>query len=494
VTDLALPTPGDRHAKHLWWFAYLAIVSGGLFITAFARRRVAEPYLALSLALLLLLLTCWLIAPRVTLYATIFLTAVSDTITVWWFPFAKNLSSRESISFVADSLTVSPLEISLYVGVAVSCLRRYARTRTVFRRTPLTRPLLVFTGFVVFGFLRGLARGADLRIAVLEGRALIYIVLVFVIIANEFDNRRQFRYALCALLGGVVVQSLLSLEYAKGIDAAERETLDSLNEHGSALGHAMLFVAFVALLLFGIKRGPTKWVMVAGLVPTVWVFFIGQRRAGIAALVVAGVLVGVTLWWRRRAMFVAVVPVLAIAMAGYTVAFWNSASSVAFPAQAIKTIIAPQEASAEDQSSNLYRQIEANNVNLTIRTSPLLGIGFGQAFYRPIPQPEITAFVLSPFVPHNNVLWIWMKTGFAGFVAMFYLFGKAVLLGARRIRHDPMDIDFVVTLCGTAFVVMYLVYSYVDMSWDPRNTVFLGLAFAICAVGNEPANSTSSRS
>jgi hypothetical protein len=51
-----------------------------------------------------------------------------------------------------------------------------------------------------------------------------------------------------------------------------------------------------------------------------------------------------------------------------------------------------------------------------------------------------------------------------------------------------------VTLCGTAFVVMYLVYSYVDMSWDPRNTVFLGLAFAICAVGNEPANSTSSRS
>ena len=33
---------------------------------------------------------------------------------------------------------------------------------------------------------------------------------------------------------------------------------------------------------------------------------------------------------------------------------------------------------------------------------------------------------------------------------------------------------------ATAYILMFAVYSYVDMSWDARNTVFLGLALAIC--------------
>jgi hypothetical protein len=40
----------SRHVRQVWWFGYLAIVGGGLLITAVARRRVTEPFLGVSLS------------------------------------------------------------------------------------------------------------------------------------------------------------------------------------------------------------------------------------------------------------------------------------------------------------------------------------------------------------------------------------------------------------------------------------------------------------
>ena len=66
-------------------------------------------------------------------------------------------------------------------------------------------------------------------------------------------------------------------------------------------------------------------------------------------------------------------------------------------------------------------------------------------------------------------------------MAMFYLFGKTIMLGADRLRRLPDGADVVATLSATLFVVMYVVYTFVDVSWDARNMVFLGVACAICA-------------
>jgi O-Antigen ligase len=471
----------QRLNRHVWWAGYAVVVGGGLMVAAIARRRVTEPYLGVSLAIILLLVLGWLIRPRATLYAVLFLTAVSDQVTVSWFPFVKNPSSRESISYVADALTFSPLEIALYLGVTVSCLRRYARTHTLVPRTPLTWPIAIFTLFVFAGFARGILRGGDLRVAILEARAILFIALVFIIVVNECVEPVQHRYAVWAVLTGIVVQSLLSIEYLGRLDAATRDDLDSLNEHGSAIGQNLLIVTLLGIVLLKVKRPAVRWALVIGMVPTLYIYFVAQRRAGIAALVVAGIMLAVTLFWRRRRAFWLITPIVTVVLTGYVGAFWNSTSSAAFPAQAIKTIIAPESASAEDQSSDLYRIIEAYDLNFTIRTNPLLGLGFGQPFYRPVPLPDISFFELNAYQPHNSVLWIWIKLGFGGFVAMFYMLGKGVMLGADRVRRMDHGIDLVVTLSATLFIVMYTVYTYVDVSWDPRNTVFLGLAFGIVA-------------
>ncbi len=481
---------GDRF---VWWVGYAIVVGGGLMIAAVARRRVTEPWLGLSLALILLLLLGWMIRPRTSLYATLFLAAVSDLATVSWFPFVKNLSSRESISFVADALTISPLDITLAAGAAISLLRHYATSGKWLPRTAMTWPIVAFTAFVMYGYVRGvLMRGGDARVAVLEGRALFYIAMVFVIATVECSEHRHFRHGFYAIVAGVTVQSLLSIQYLNGLDPAARDDLERLNEHGSSLGHNLLIVMMLCLVLLRVKRPLLKWALVGGAVPTIFVFFVAQRRAGVASLVIAGLVLAIALFWRRRRVFWTTIPILSIVLIGYVGAFWNSSAAVAFPAQAIKTIVAPDSASAADQSSDLYRLIEAYNLNFTIRTSPLFGLGFGQAFYRPVALADISSFELNAYLPHNSILWVWIKMGFGGFVAMFYMLGKAIMLGADQVRRRTEGIDLVVALTATMFIVMYTTYTYVDVSWDARNTVFLAFAFATVAHG-VPARRTRRR-
>ena len=159
-------------------------------------------------------------------------------------------------------------------------------------------------------------------------------------------------------------------------------------------------------------------------------------------------------------------------------AFCSSGNGVAFPALAVKSVIAPSRVDVKDQSSTQYRQTETRDVVYTIRTNPITGIGFGHPFLRPYVLPAITSFQLAAYVTHNSILWIWMNIGIGGFLAMLYLFAIVLRVGARTIRSQT-DPDYTaITLTSAAFVLMYAIFTYVDISWDPKNMLVLALAMA----------------
>jgi hypothetical protein len=143
-------------------------------------------------------------------------------------------------------------------------------------------------------------------------------------------------------------------------------------------------------------------------------------------------------------------------------------------------VIAPGQASAADQSSDVYRTLESLNLSATVRASPILGIGFGQPFYRPYPLPDISSFEFNAYFPHNSLIWVWTKMGFGGFVALLYVLGRAMTEGAARARAAPNGVDALVSLNAVLFVAMYSVFLYVEVGWEPRNVVLLALAFGLC--------------
>jgi hypothetical protein len=144
-------------------------------------------------------------------------------------------------------------------------------------------------------------------------------------------------------------------------------------------------------------------------------------------------------------------------------------------------VIAPGSISVRDQGSDQYRQIENFDLNFTIRSSRVLGLGFGQEFLRPVPLPDISFYEFYRYIPHNSILWIWIQAGLLGFVSLFFLFGRALALGARKARHITEYGDFVVVLSSAMFVLMYAIFAYVDIAWYSRDTMFLGFCFAVCS-------------
>ena len=144
-----------------------------------------------------------------------------------------------------------------------------------------------------------------------------------------------------------------------------------------------------------------------------------------------GVVVMLLFVWRRPACVLDVHARLRPDWLGFIAAGWNASGAIGLPAQAVKTVLVPDDQTAADRSSDLYRKIEAFNVWFTIRSNPFIGVGFGKKFYRPISLPNISFFEFWEYLPHNSVLWIWLKTGFFGFAAMLFLFARAMQRGTR---------------------------------------------------------------
>jgi len=197
------------------------------------------------------------------------------------------------------------------------------------------------------------------------------------------------------------------------------------------------------------------------------------------ALAAALILIAVLLYLENRRAFWLIVPITSLILFAYVVAFWNVTHPLGLPAQAIKSVIAPNSVGIADRGSNVYREIENINLNFTIQQKPITGIGFGQKFYIIAPLPNISWFDWWQYFPHNSFIWIWLKTGVFGFAAMLFLMGSTIMLGARTLWRMPRNELSVVALTAVLYVVMQLMFSYVDIGWDSQSVLYLGIMMGI---------------
>lgn len=463
----------------VWILSGCVIAVVGLVLIAFGRSSSVGASIALF-ALLGAIVAAG-IRPILGVYAIVFFTLIGDGETSEWFPFAKNLSAKESLLYLSNQLFLSPLEILVMATLLFFLIGRIsAHPRKPLVTGPLFWAITTFTAFVGIGFLYGLAKGGDPRIALYEGRHLFLLLPVYMLIINLFDRAALQRLAWTGV-AAIFVNALLALLYLSGLSAAKRDTLEALGEHAASVHWNVLILLPLVAFLYRSNQAWTRLVMLAMLLPVGIVYLAAQRRASVAGLVGAVGVVLLTLWWENRAKFLVIVPILAVVTAGYTAAFWNSQSSAGFPAQAIKTIIAPDSVSEDNQGSDQYRQIENFDLNFTIRAEPIFGLGFGHEFYRPIELPDISFFEFYRYIPHNSILWIWVKTGFLGFASMLLMFGVAMRAAGQTIisRADAAGRGLV--LIGLCYVLMYVIYAFVDIGWDPRSLMFLAVCFALCS-------------
>lgn len=482
-----------RRKRFTFVFAY-----GLLVWLVFIAYRLSQVFGALHAAgtvLLFAMIALALTRPTVALGAVVPLTIVGDPRAMPWWPVDKNLSSGESLLFTGEGLTIKPLEIMLFFVLLVVIVNQMVgktRGRPIedgldgadpeerTGRDPFLIAVLVLGVAVVFGVIWGLSRGGNVVAALLEAVSMVYIPMIFIAARMLFTTVAHYRRVLIAIVIAIMIESThglwmlprLRLDYSEGTSPLA---------HTAALQINMLFLALVATIVLRRKAAGAIAMLTIASVPTLLIYITAQRRSAIVAMLLGVLLLGIILHQVDRRRFKILAPIVIVAGVLYTGAFWNSDGGVGIGAQTIRNIVAPDSKSYSDANSDLYRDIETFNLQVTIRSSPILGLGYGQDFLQPIPLPRIANFIFATISPHNAVLGLWFKAGLAGVLAYIFLISAGVAQGVRSILdvHDPRD--RVVLFVFVANLPMTLVISFVEIAFDAPTTSVLGLSLALAA-------------
>lgn len=184
-----------------------------------------------------------------------------------------------------------------------------------------------------------------------------------------------------------------------------------------------------------------------------------------------------------RKYIVRVALALLIVLPPYLVAFRNNQSIVGQPARSVLSIYRPD---ARDAGSNEARVLEDENIVKNIELSPLSGAGYGKPMKMFVQLPDLSAlFSLWEYIPHNNILWVWLRLGMFGFMAFWFMIGRSLVEMTATARRATDPYIQAVALLGVGLTVAWVAQGAVDMGLTDVRVTILAAVF-LGAVAKSP--------
>jgi O-antigen ligase len=370
------------------------------------------------------------------------------------------------------------MESYMVLLVAVCLIKGILERKWKFYTGELFLPTVILLFFIFFGFIFGKINGGNTNIALWEIRPFFHMALMFFCVSNLFDRKEHYNHFMAFAVLGILIKSLISSDYYLFVMGGNHTGFDSFTDHAASIQINSVFVLLLASWIYS-KSLLKKFGLFVLFPPLVLVYLVSQRRAAFATLALAIVFLAVLLFLHNRRLFWFIIPASAVVVIVFVAAFWNANGMLGLPARTIKSVFALDTASTRDQSSSEYRVIENINTGYTIEQTPLTGVGFGNKFFVIIPLPDISFYEWWNYFPHNSIIYIWVKTGIGGFIAMLFLFGSTIILGTRVINRTQ-DVELKTVFATVLlYIIMHFVYAYVDIAWDTQSMVYLGACLAI---------------
>ncbi len=333
--------------------------------------------------------------------------------------------------------------------------RRQNRLQHVFNWGIALIFLLSVAGWLGYGLHEG---GIFLR-ALWEIRALFYFGFLFFLVPQIIQTKKQIKNIVWIAIIIMTIKALQGIQNYASL--------------GFTFGNYTCLTNQEDPVFMNVRRTTMIWLML----PMVMGYMTGQRRAAFAGFFVSLFALFILLPGdKRRKLLKPLLPLLGV-FAIYCAVFWNDAGGrLGLPVQMIKSGIFENSRSESGAryDSNLYRLEEEYDIAQTIRTKPIQGIGFGVKYDQPIHLPPIP-FPLRAWIPHNEILWVMLKMGSAGFF-IFWLFMDLLIFRGVMVFQE-IDDPYLKAVCAAVIVAVInqMVVSYFDLQLTfYRNMVFLG--------------------
>jgi hypothetical protein len=355
-----------------------------------------------------------------------------------------------------SGLHINPADILLVLLFGIYLLKRDTGSVLPWPRTPTASSIKWLLVAVLYGLVIGKLHHGTIRFAFTEIRPYVYLIATFFLASVLITTRSALRAVLWAIVLSV------SFKAAQGLMlflAVRRLSVrpDAVLGHEEALFFALFFLLVLSLWLFEVKgtlRTTATW-----LVPVVLAGDLANTRRAAWLVLGVGVLtllaVAAAVLPRRRRVVGRILVGLVLVSSIYIPAYWNKTGGLAQPARAVRSAVAPS--SERDQSSDLYRIQEDENLWFNIREAKVIGKGFGVPINYALPIEDISD--IDPFIkyiPHNGVLYVLMRMGIFGAIAFWSVLGLAILYGCRLARA----VDRELAVVGAVVVAMVVAYAF----------------------------------
>jgi hypothetical protein len=381
-----------------------------------------------------------------------------------------------------SGLHINPADMLLVVLFVIYLLKRETGAVRSWPRSPTANSVKWLMVAVLYGLVLGKLHHGTLRFAFTEIRPYVYLAATFYLASVLITNRSALRSVLWAIILSVSFKAAQGLMLFLSVRKLAVRP-DAVLGHEEALFFALFFLLVLSLWLFEVKgtlRTTATW-----LVPVVLAGDLANTRRAAWLVLGVGVLtllaVTASVLPRRRRTVGRILIALVLVCSVYIPAYWNKTGGLAQPARAVRSAVAPS--SERDQSSDLYRIQEDENLWFNIREGKVIGKGFGVPINYALPIEDISD--IDPFIkyiPHNGVLYVLMRMGLLGAIAFWSLLGLAIVYGCRLARSVERELA-VVGAVVVAMVVAYAFEGHTDQGFFYYRVAFvmgtlLGLAEA----------------
>jgi hypothetical protein len=165
------------------------------------------------------------------------------------------------------------------------------------------------------------------------------------------------------------------------------------------------------------------------------------------------------------------VPVVAI----YLAIGWGKTGGFFRVAAMVRSLV-----DSKTDASTEWRELENLDLVMSLRSSPVLGLGFGHRYIGPVNIEDV--YAQEHFLPHNSLLGVWAFGGIIGFTLNWMFLAVGCFVAVRTYRMATRAIDRVAVLSVLQMVMIYMNHCYGDLGLGTTTGVLL-VAPALSVVG-----------
>ncbi len=343
---------------------------------------------------------------------------------------------------------------------------------------PLMTSLVVTYASLAALWVWGVIRGGDIRQTTWQLHG---FVMAFVTAQLLIATCRTLPHLVT--LGKVIVfatlyRAIILLVFYFAIARGLYPPLATLTSHADT---ALFVTGLLMLLAYALEKGKSRAMLISAVcgLPIALAIHYNNRRLAWLSLAI-----GIAMTYllmpksklKRRINLALMVGAPLLLM--YIAVGWGRTEGIFKPVGAISTMMGTHE-----DASSETRNIENYNLVMTLKSSPILGLGWGHEYQEVSVAYSIKEiFEQYRYLPHNSVLGLLAFTGLIGFTGVWQVFVVSAFLLARVQRLAADARARTAALIALLGMMVFVLQAWGDMGLGTLTSdVLLGSCFAVAA-------------